>query len=144
MKKILLIFLTGVSNLAFAQNEKVSGKLIDDNLDCLSGVKITNLNTGIESTSDLNGRYEIMGTRNATLEFRLAGVTTEKIPVEKSAQILNLILINKTVNCLGAIWTDRQYRKAYRQIGKRLNKLYKKAGEQNVWQNNHCGLPTRM
>ena len=139
MKKILLIFITGLSNLTFAQVGKtVSGKIIDDNLACLSGVKITNLNSGMESISDQDGRYKIIATTNDTLQFRFVGLTTEKIPIKKQAQVLNLIMIDKTVNDLGAIWTKRQYRKADRQIEKRLKKLYKKADKQNVWKNSSC------
>lgn len=47
-------------------------------------------------------------------------------------------MIDKTVNDLRAIWTERQYRKADRQIKKRLKKLYNKADKQNVWKNNSC------
>ncbi|UAB75580.1 carboxypeptidase-like regulatory domain-containing protein [Mesoflavibacter sp. SCSIO 43206] len=139
MKKILLILLIGISNLTFAQTgTNLSGKIVNEKLNCLFGVKITNLNSGTESISDQNGRYEINATENDTLEFQMIGLTTDKIKVEKTTQTLNLIMMDKDVNCLGAIWTDKQYRKAYRGIEKRLKKLYKTAEKQNVWKNSSC------
>jgi hypothetical protein len=139
MKKILLIILIGIYNLTFAQiGTNSSGKIVDEKLKCLFGVKIRNLNSGAESLSDQNGRYEIIATENDTLEFQMIGLTNEKIRIEKPTQTLNLIMIDKDVNCLGAIWTERQYRKAYQEIEKRLKKLYKKAERQNVWKNSSC------
>ena len=116
----------------------LSGKIVDEKLTCLFGVKITNLNSGAESISDQNGGYEIIATENDTLEFQMIGLTTDKIKIEKPTHTLNLIMMDKDVNCLGAIWTERQYRKAYREIEKRLKKLYKKAEKQNVWKNSSC------
>ena len=92
----------------------------------------------MEAISGQNGRYKITATTNDTLQFRFVGLTTEKIPVKKQAQDLNLIMIDRTVNDLGAIWTKRQYRKTDRQIEKRLKKLYKKADKQKVWKNSSC------
>jgi hypothetical protein len=46
-----------------------------------------------------NGRCTIILTTNDTLEFRFVGLTTEKSPIKKAAQTLNLIMIDKTVNC---------------------------------------------
>ena len=139
MKKILLIFLIGISNLTFAQNgTKVSGKIVDEKMNCLFGVKITNLNSGTKSISDQNGRYEILATGNDTLEFQMVGLSTDKIKIEKPTQTLNLIMMDKEVNCLGAIWTDKQYRKAYKRIERQLKKLYKKAEKLNVWKNSSC------
>lgn len=134
MKIIQLIFLFGISNLNFAQIEtKVNGKIVDEKLDCLFGVRITNLSSGAKSISDQNGGYEIMVKENDTLEFQMVGLTTDKIKIEKPSQTRNLIMMDKGVNCLGAIWTEKQYRKAYKQIGRQLKKLYKKADELNLW-----------
>ncbi len=125
--------------MTFAQIETiVRGKIVDEKLTCLFGVKITNLNSGTESISDQNGRYEIIASENDTLEFQMIGLTTDKIKIEKETETLNLIMMDKDVNCLGAIWTERQYRKAYREIEKRLKKLYKKAEKQNLWTKNNC------
>lgn len=139
MKKILLIILIGISNLSFAQvATKVSGKIIDEKLNCLFRVKITNLHSGAESISDQNGRYEINATKNDTLEFKSLGLTTDKIRIENPSQTLDIIMIDKSVNCLGADWTDNQYKKANKGIEKFLRKLYRKAEDQNIWQNNNC------
>jgi len=139
MKKILLILIIGISNLTFAQiGTKLSGKIVDEKLTCLFGVKITNLNSGMESISDQNGRYEIIATENDTLEFQIVGLTTDKIKIEKSTQTRNLIMMNKDVNCLGAIWTEKQYQKANKRIERQLKKIYKKAEKENVWKNSSC------
>ena len=102
------------------------------------GVKIRNLNNGNESISNQKGYYEIIATENDTLEFQMIGFTAERIKIEKTTQTCNLIMMNKDVNCLGAIWTEKQYRKAKRQIEKQLKELYKKAKKQNVWNNSYC------
>ena len=139
MKKILLILIIGISNLTFAQiGTKLSGKIVNEKLTCLFGVKITNLNSGTESLSDQNGRYEIIATENDTLEFQIIGFTTDKIKIEKPTQTRNLIMMDKDVNCLGAIWTEKQYRKANKRIERQLKKLYKKAEKEKVWKNSSC------
>ncbi len=139
MKKILLILIIGIYNLTYAQTKtNVSGKIVDEKLNCIFGVKVTNLNSGMETVSDQNGRYEIIATENDTLEFQMIGLTTDQIKIDKPTQTQNLIMMDKDVNCLGAIWTDKQYRKAYKQIESRLKKLYKKAEKQNVWRNSSC------
>ena len=139
MKKILLILIIGISNLTFSQiGTKLSGKIVDEKLTCLFGVKITNLNSGTESISDQNGQYEIIVSENDTLEFQIIGLTTDKIKIEKPTQTWNLIMMNKDVNCLGAIWTEKQYRKANKRIEKQLKKLYKKAKKEELWKNSSC------
>ena len=139
MEKILLILIIGISNLTFAQiGTKLSGKIVNEKLTCLFGVKITNLNSATESISDQNGRYEIIASENDTLEFQIVGLTTDKIKIEKPTRTLNLIMMNKDVNCLGAIWTEKQYRKANKRIERQLKKLYKKAEKENVWKNSSC------
>ena len=139
MRKIVLIILIGISNFTFAQiGTKVNGKILDEKLSCLMGVKIRNLNNGNESISNQKGYYEIIATENDTLEFQMIGFTAERIKIEKTTQTCNLIMMNKDVNCLGAIWTEKQYRKAKRQIEKQLKELYKKAKKQNVWNNSYC------
>ena len=139
MKNILILILVGISNIIFAQNTiKLSGKIVDENLNCLFGVIITNLNSGEQVLSDKNGRFEIKVTNNDSLEFRTVGLTTEKIKIKKSTNTVNLILISKKVNCLGALWTEKQYRKANREIEKQLRKLYKIAKKQDIWNKNCC------
>jgi len=139
MNKILLILLLGISNLSIAQiDTTISGKIIDEKLTCIIGVRITNLNNGEESISDQNGRFRIITSEHDMIEFEMIGLTTERIKINNSTQILNVIMIDKDVNCLGADWSERQYQKAYRQIEKYLDKLYRKAGKQNVWNNSSC------
>ena len=139
MKNILLILLIGISNWAYAQIEiKIDGKIVDENMTCLYGVKITNLNSGEETISDQNGTYEIIATEKDTIQFELIGMTTDKIKIVKPTQTLNLIMMDKDVNCLGANWSDKQYHKANRQIEKRLKQLYKEADKREVWKESSC------
>ena len=139
MKRFIIILLIGVSNITFAQiDTKVSGKIIDEKMTCLFGVKITNLRSGTESRTDQYGFYEIKAMLNDTLKFQMIGLTSDKIKIEEPTQTLNVIMINKEVNCLGANWTEKQYRKAYQLIEKRLKELYKKADDENVWKNSGC------
>ena len=139
MKTILFILPIMICSLTFGQvGTKASGKILDEKLSCLFGAKITNLNNGAESIADKNGLYEIIAQENDTLEFQFVGLSTDKIRIEEPTKKLNLIMMDKEVNCLGAIWTDRQYKKAYRRIDKKLKKLYKKADKQNTWKNSSC------
>ncbi|MEQ8238047.1 MAG: carboxypeptidase-like regulatory domain-containing protein [Cyclobacteriaceae bacterium] len=139
LKNIFFIALIVLSNLTFAQNHSiVKGKIIDDKFNCLLGVKITNINSRVVSMSDQDGNYEIIASENDTLAFQMIGLTTEEIKIEDSSQKLNLIMMDKDVNCLGAVWTEKQYRRAHRQIEKQLKKLYKKAEKQNAWKKESC------
>jgi len=120
--------------LTYSQVEtKLSGKIIDDKLTSLFGVKITDLNNGAESITDQNGQFEINVSQNDTLEFSFIGLTSEKIKIETINENLNLIMIDKSVNCLGAIWTDKMYERAEKKQNRMIKKLYKKAEKNNVW-----------
>ena len=125
-------------NLTFSQITKVKGKIIDEKLNCIPGVKITNINTKKFTFSNQIGEFEIEASKNDTLKFEIVGLTNEKIVVKKINETIRLIMINKEVNCLGIEWTQKQYDKAYRKINKRLIKLYKIANKKKVWNSNHC------
>lgn len=105
---ILPILLIGISNFTYAQTEtKMSGKILDEKLNCLFGVKVTNVNTGADFFSDQNGNYELIVRENDTLQFRYVGYTTDRIKIENLAQSLDVIMINKEVNCLGADLSEK-------------------------------------
>jgi len=134
MNKVLFIIIIRFLNQTFSQSKIIlTGKIVDENLTCLQGVKITNKTSGEVILTDQNGSYKITALKNDTISFEMVGLTTDNIKIERSTEPLNLIMMDKNVNDLGAIWTDKDYHQAHRQINKTLKKLYKKADKQNVW-----------
>lgn len=116
----------------------IEGRIVDEKLTSLSGLIIINLNNRVNSMSDMNGCYKITAKENDTLKFRMVGLTSEIKIIERNNQTLNLIMIDKDINCLGAIWSKRKYRIENRKIEKKLKKLYKRAKKQKIWDRCYC------
>jgi hypothetical protein len=62
------------------------------------------LNTHEKITADSKGHYTIRAGLGDTLIFSFVGVSSEKRIVQNIGHI-NVLLIDKTVNDLGAVWT---------------------------------------
>jgi uncharacterized protein YecT (DUF1311 family) len=43
--------------------------------------------------------------------------------------------MDKSVNCLGSPWTERQYSKSDRRINRKYKDLYKQADKKGIWKN---------
>ncbi|AMM50931.1 hypothetical protein TH61_06675 [Rufibacter sp. DG15C] len=135
MRTIFIIMLSMVYQLASAQIvTNIEGKIIDDKLHCLTGVVISNLKSGAKATSDQKGQFKIIASQGDSLEFRMVGFTTDKILIKDSSLPIKLIMADKEVNCLGAFWTERQYRVASRRMDRRMKKLYKQANGKDAWE----------
>ena len=67
------------------------------------------------------------------MTFQFVGLTPEIRVVERSDKKINIILMDKEVNCLGALWKESDYKKAYRNINKRYKELYSLAEKNNLW-----------
>ena len=131
-RQFILIFLIVLfANLSFAQEIEVHGKLIDKEFKPLVGVKIENLSTKLQTRSDKSGNYVIKATLNDTLTFNLIGLTEEVRVVSENK--INVILIDKTLNCLGSPWSDRKWKKEQKRVDKYYEKLYKIANRENHW-----------
>ncbi|UZR97215.1 hypothetical protein [Chondrinema litorale] len=131
-KTLLLLIILLSSNSIYGQEYTIRGKIIDDNLSDLIGVEIKNLTSNLQVFSDESGMFEIKSNKGDSLYFSFIGLTSEKLVISDQSKI-KLIMIDRSVNCLGAEWSTRDYKKADKQIQKRLNVLYKKADEKNIW-----------
>jgi hypothetical protein len=108
------------------------GKVIDENFNNLIAVNIYNLNSKESLRTDKNGFFETNAEIGDTLRFSFIGLTDEKIVIKDSG-FIKLIMIDKSVNCLGAEWSKGDYKKADRQIKKRIKKLYTEAELKEIW-----------
>lgn len=130
---LLFLILILCVNSIFCQETLIKGKVIDDKLSDLIAVNVLNLTSHENFLTDKYGMFEINSNLGDTLEFSFVGLTSEKLVITNNANI-KLIMIDKSVNCLGAEWTKHDYKKANRQIQKRLKALYLQADKNNIWQ----------
>ena len=133
MKKtlLMLVFILTINSI-YCQVTLTKGKVVDDKLTELIAVNVKNTKSGQHVLTDKNGNFEIETNIGDTLVFSYIGLTDELIVILETTRI-KLIMTDKSVNCLGAEWSKRDYKKADRQIHKRLKKLYKKAEAKNIW-----------
>lgn len=129
----ILLFNCFVANAQ--QHIRISGHIIDDSLNDLTGARITNLNTHQESYADTKGHYTIEAAIGDSLRFTFVGQTAEKRIVTNTAQHINVLLINRWVNDLGAIWSKKQWRRAEQQVNRHYDKLVEQAKKTGKWDN---------
>lgn len=93
MKKlILLLFVTLIGCLQIFAQQKVSGKIIDDQGIPLPGVSVTILNKQGGAMSDVNGNYTIAAAPEDSLVFSMVGMSSQKIAVgDRSAIDVKLL-----------------------------------------------------
>jgi hypothetical protein len=127
----LLTLISFTPIFCYAQTP-TKGKVLDDGLKPVIA-SVLNKATNSQVYTDRNGNFEIESSIGDTLKFLSIGLTPEYRVVRDSANKVNVILINKEVNCLGAIWDQRDYKRAYRLVDRRYKKLYIAASKQNVW-----------
>jgi len=111
----------------------IAGKIVDEKLQQFIGDVVINKSTNEKTISDKSGFYQIKGNRGDTITFECIGVTHEKRIISDLGSRINVILMDKSVNCLGAPWTQRQYKKADRLINRKYNDLYKQAERIGIW-----------
>jgi hypothetical protein len=94
---------------------------------------VTNKSTKLDVITDKNGDYQISANMSDTLKFLSIGLSPESRIVEGLTKKCNIILINKEVNCLGALWNEGDYKRAYRRVNNSYKKLYKLANTRKLW-----------
>jgi len=129
---IFLILIISVHSI-YCQDFLIKGKIVDDKLSDLLAVNVRNLTSKQHVVTDENGLFKIETKLGDTLEFSFVGLTTDKVTISDTADI-KLIMMDKSVNCLGAIWSKHDYKKANKRIQKRLKALYKQADKNQIWQ----------
>jgi len=127
----LLTFGLLVWTSSFGQRTLIHGKIIDEKFESVIGGVITNKATGDKVYSGSIGQFQINVTTSDTLVFEFIPFTTETRIVTNPTEKLKIILMDKEVNCLGAVWTDKQYKKANKRINKRYKDLYNQANKLN-------------
>ena len=125
---LILLF----ANTSFAQKIEITGKIIDRNLKPMFAAQIENLNTKEIVISDKTGNYMISGNLGDTLKYSFVGSTDEIRKVESN--VINVILIDKTLNCLGAVWSKRKWKREQKKVDKYYKKLYEIANRENRWE----------
>jgi hypothetical protein len=129
---IFLILIICVNSI-YCQDILIKGKIVDDKLSELLAVNVKNIESNRHALTNENGLFEIESNLGDTLEISFVGFTTERIIVSDTGNI-KLIMTDKSVNCLGAIWSKRDYKKANKRIEKKLKALYKQADKNQIWQ----------
>ncbi|UKT63066.1 SusC/RagA family TonB-linked outer membrane protein [Pedobacter mucosus] len=104
MKKILLFFATFLFyTIALAQNQRISGKVIDEKGETLIGVSVKVKGAALGGSTDVNGAFSFDAPPNATLQFSyvgynnkeivLSGQTTLTVTLVQSASQLNELVV---------------------------------------------------
>lgn len=118
---------------SFAQSGKIKGRVVGEQLENVPGAEIINLRTHQEVVADASGFYDINAAIGDTLTFKFIGYTQEKRVVVNIAKNINVLLIDKAVNDLGAIWTKKQWKKAEEAKNNYYKQLEKKADQLGKW-----------
>lgn len=134
LRTIFLSILILIGIDSFGQNS-ISGKIIDDKLQPFIGAIVINKSTNSKVYSNKDGLYRIQCNIGDTIVFDCVGYTAETRIVKDIDSRIYVILMDKSVNCLGSPWTARQYRKAGRLMNKKYKDLYKQADKKGIWKN---------
>lgn len=76
-----------VSGSLFAQNIRVTGKVIDKSNQPIIGVYVVVQGTSVAASTDLDGNYSINAPENGVLVFTSIGMSTQNVPVNGRAVI---------------------------------------------------------
>ncbi len=133
MKLVFLLLFLCIFGSVNAQLGHIQGKIIDEQLQNAVGASVVNLSTHVKVSANRDGLYSINTSIGDTLYYRLIGLTDEKRVVENDYSHINVVLINKTVNDLGAVWSQRMWEKANQQMTRRYQKIEKEAQKLGIW-----------
>lgn len=129
---LLLIVYLAIPLISYSQTEVIKGRIIGENLEDVIGAEIQNSRTGLKVNADRNGIYNIDAVVGDTLTFYFVGYTKEKRIVKDQSHV-DVLLMNKNVNDLGAIWTKKQWEKASKEIEKKYRQLEREAQKAGKW-----------
>ena len=97
MKQTLLSFFVGsmiLSSVAFAQEKKVTGRVLDANGKPLSNVTIAIQGGGLATQTDGNGNYSLSVPTGKIIVFRSVGYSDKTIIVKEGSSLFNVTLEN--------------------------------------------------
>ncbi len=131
--RIFLLFIYLLAPIICYGQIVVQGRVLDEDLKPLvCAVATPSLKQKV--LTDKNGDFSIKSKPGDTLIFSGIGFTDEIRMVGNSTKKINVVLMNKQVNCLGAVWSKKEYKKANRRINTLYRKLYATANKQNLWE----------
>ncbi|ALL05973.1 hypothetical protein AQ505_10990 [Pedobacter sp. PACM 27299] len=107
--------------------------MLDSELKPIVAARVENKLKNLRFYTDINGDYNIETSIGDTLKFLSIGLSPESRVIMDLSRDCNIILIDKEVNCLGAIWDERDYKKAYRQVNRKYNRLNIEANKKKLW-----------
>jgi len=77
--RVLFLFLIAGSSMAWAQDQQVSGTVLDSTGEPLIGVSVLQKNTTNGTITDFNGEFKLSVPANATLVFSYIGYVTQEV-----------------------------------------------------------------
>ena len=113
---LFILLVLGSSSFIFAQSVKISGRVTDQSGLPLPGVSVTIKETGIGTSTDVKGQYQISTLPKATLTFTFLGFETQNIAVNGRA-IIDVILADGTKNLNEVVVVGYGTQKQYKVSG---------------------------
>lgn len=114
MRKLFLLFFL-LPIVTFAQNVKLSGKVVDTEGEALSGVSITVLNHGLSTSTNTDGKFALAlqkGTYSIRITYLGYVSQTFDYELKKGSEFLNLILKKDAHNLQQVTVKDQSLRNA--------------------------------
>lgn len=90
-KKVLLLLMLVLPLSLWSQNRLVSGRVTDSNNEPIIGASVIVKNVKDGTVTNIDGRYSIKVSENATLVFKYIGLTTKEVKVGSRPEI-NVIM----------------------------------------------------
>ncbi len=87
LKWFLLCFLALSSQILYAQNTEVRGKVTDDAGEALQGVSVTIKGTKLGTTTGADGSFTLMAPANGTLVISSVGMETSEVRIQNRSII---------------------------------------------------------
>ena len=128
-----LTFFTFLAVLVYSQNRQIKGRILDEQLNPVLGAQINDLENHQSSITDADGHYGISASVGDRIEYKFVGSTNETRIIINPEKHINVILMNKTINDLGAILTKKQWERAERKMKRYYDQLEIKADQSGKW-----------
>ena len=128
-----LIFFCFLTVNSFSQTKQIKGRILDEQLNPIPGALINDLKNHQSSIANADGYYIISALIGDTIKYKFVGSTNETRIVVNPQQHINVILMDKTYNDLGAILTKKQWERAEKKMKRYYEQLEIKADESGKW-----------
>jgi hypothetical protein len=128
-----LIFFCFLTVNSFSQTKQIKGRILDEQLNPIPGAQINDLKNHQASIANAEGFYSISASVSDTIKYKFVGSTNEIRIVINPEQHINVILIDKTLNDLGVIWTKKQWERAEKKTKRYYHQLEIKADQSGKW-----------